>query len=151
MQEVSDFLTWFNSVQLIGKESRFRSRFVNMLSMYLTELENKKREIVSRNANKDSEGNPVFVIDQKGRRIYDIPKENSGKTNEEYQKLMQEDCLIVIDHVNKEIFKSVKDTVLNTDFVFGPTDNDPEIVRNAKIQLANKYALWCESFETLDV
>ena len=150
-RHIGNFATWLNSVQLLGKESRARSRFTKILTDYLSnDVEKQRVEIVKKYAKLDEEGNPSVIIDSKARRIFDVLPEKSEEMNKEYANLLEHNLELHVTDLNRETISTVKDVVLNSQFVFGPLDNDPEQVRQAKIALADNYTEWCESFEKLD-
>ena len=147
-RHIGNFATWLNSVQLLGKESRARSRFTKILTDYLSnDVEKQRVEIVKKYAKLDEEGNPSVIIDSKARRIFDVLPEKSEEMNKEYANLLEHSLELHVTDLNRETIATVKDVVLNSQFVFGPLDNDSEQIRQAKINLADNYSEWCESFE----
>lgn len=141
--------SWLNELQLSGKESRERTRFVNLLVDRLTENEKFRAELIKKYAQKDEEGNPRKRTEEGAGEIWDILPEDMEAYAKEYNEMMNEDFIIDVLEGNKEKVKVVTNIVLNTDYVFGPKEGDVEGERQAKLRQMNDYDIWCESFEAV--
>lgn len=141
--------SWLNELQLSGKESRERSRFVSLIVDGLTENEKFRSELIKKYAEKDADGNPRKKIDETVGEVWDLTPENQEAFAKEYTELMDEDFIIDVLEGNKEKIKVVTDIVLNTSYVFGPKEGDSTEEKTAKIRQMNDYGIWCESFEAV--
>lgn len=150
--DIVPICNWLNELMLWPVESRARTKFIDILNRQLNEyFEKERQELIRKFTNKDTEGNPLIIIDSNGRRLYDVPKEKSDELNKEYQKLTDESYIIEIDDKNLGMFKFLKKIILNPDFRFGPREGDAQNVKVQKIQLANAYDHWAKMFEMLDI
>lgn len=131
--------SWLSELSLEGKYSRARSRFVKLLADRHTETDNFKKEIIKKYAKKNEDGEPV--VENGNYQIDD--KESFSK---EIQDLYHDTFTVSLD---KNDAMYLKEVVLNTDYKFGPKENDSEQEKNAKIRQANDYSEWCKSFENI--
>lgn len=150
-RQLEPFGKWLHDLHLDAKESRVRTRFIELLGKQLEYIERERVELIRKYAKKDEEGSPIVVIDSAGRNLYDVPPEFNEKVNKEYNDLVNGNFVIPIDDSNREFFRALKDIVLETYYRFGPREGDPDNVRNAKTQLAMSYHLWAQSFDGLEV
>lgn len=143
--------SWLNELQLSGKESRERTRFVNLLVDRLTENEKFRAELIRKYAQKDEEGNPKKRMEEGAGEIWDLLPEDMEKYAKEYNEMMDEEFVIDVLEGNKEKVKVVTDIVLNTNYVFGPKEGDSAEEKQAKIRQMNDYGIWCEAFEAVTI
>jgi len=130
--------SWLAEQELSGKESRVRTRFVKQLADRHQETDKFRQELLDKYAKKDEKGERV-VNEQQNVVLDDV----EGFTKE-INDLYQEEFTIDLDEKSFEILKNI---VLNTDYVFGPKENDNDQERLAKIRQANDYEEWCQAFE----
>lgn len=138
-RQLLGFASWLNELQLPAKDSRQRSRFVQKLREELILIENAKKETANKYANKDEEGKAVVINNQ-----WDIPDDKIADFSKEVNALLDDTTTLVLV---KEEYDSIKRSVLETRYVFGPKQEDSEQEKQAKIRQANDYANWCELFE----
>jgi len=143
--------SWLNELNLSGKESRERTRFVNLIVKHIDENEKFRMEIISKYCEKDENGENRKKMNEQGQEVWDMSEENQEKFAKEFIDLMDENFIIDVLEGNKEKTKVVKDIVLNTNYVFGPKEGDSPEEKSAKVRQANDYNIWCESFEAVTI
>lgn len=140
--------SWLNELQLSGKESRERTRFVSLLIDRLAEVEKFKIDLLDKYVEKDKKGEKKKKMIE-STEIWDMSPENQIPFSTDMNELMDEEFVIDVLEGNKEKVKVVKDIVLNTSYVFGPKDGDSAEEKQAKLRQMNDYNLWCDSFEAV--
>lgn len=143
--------SWLNDLQLYGKESRERTRFVSVLSERLAETDKFRNSMVEKYVEKGEDGKSKTKVGDDGVEVWDIKAEELPKFEKEYNELMDEDFVLDVLDGNKEKTKVVKDIVLNTDYKFGPKEGDSVQEKMAKIRQAAEYDKWCEAFEAVEL
>ena len=128
---------WINGQPLIGKESRFRSRFLRAIAPLLEEYEKGRVEICERHAEKDANGSPIF-IDEKGE-ITDARRGNfkiadDAALQKEFAVFLNENCIIDVTPSITDCVDYISSLVLNTQAQFSGRE-------------AIMYDAWCEAFE----
>lgn len=136
---VLSLASWLNELNLIGRESRERTRFVNLLAVRYQETEKFRMEILNKYAQKDEEGKNKVSEDGKS-----ILLEDSNAYVKEVTELMEDEYVIQLD---SKVFNTLKHIVLDTTYTFGPKEGQEEQEIQAKVRQASEYALWCECFE----
>ncbi len=142
--------SWLGELQLVGKESRMRTRFINILSKRMEENQEVHNEIIKKFANKDDKGAPK----RKGEgttATWDIPEEKTAEADKEYAGLIEEELVIDVLEGNKEMLKVMREVVLNTSYVFGPKEGGSPNENVAKYRQSQDYEKWCESFEEMKI
>ena len=135
---------WLGAQQLHGKESRYRTRFIRVLSERAEEMEKERISLcVKYSETKEVEGKKVTVfLDKDGK---DTTKEtelvkykiiDQKGFNEEYSEYLKESLIIDVTPATKDMINSVKETLLNTNESF-------------KANEAALYDGWCEAFEAI--
>ena len=142
--------SWLNELQLSGKESRERTRFVSLLVDRLTEVEKFRADLLDKHVEKDEKGEKKKLM-MEDQEIWDMTPENQVSYAKELNELMDEEFVIDVLEGNKEKVKVVKEIVLNTSYVFGPKEGDVEGERQAKLRQMNDYNIWCEMFEAVTI
>jgi len=147
--QLTPLANWLSKLSLAGKESRERTRFIQILGPRLQEAEKVRKDIQDKYALKDDKGkvkrvkdtSSMKVVGEDGKEIN--PKEdiidfgkNADKAKEEWDEYYQEDFVIDVSEGNKSKVYVVADIVLNTTVEFTGWD-------------ATVYAEWCEAFEEL--
>jgi hypothetical protein len=143
--------TWLQGLSLAGKESRERTRFVAICIPRIEEVERLKNDLGTRYCAKNQKDGSLELLDIDGRKHWSIPTEKQADFRKEHDELENEDFLIDLLEGNIAKVKTVRDLVLNTDFKFGPAEDDSEDERAAKVRLAKDYEEWCVAFEALTV
>ena len=145
--------SWLNELSLTGKESRERSRFVDICVPRIQEYFKHKEEIFDRYCVKETvEGREVRkVVDEGGVLTYQIPNEKREEFDKEIHDLEDEEFVIDVLEGNKSKIKTAKDLLLNTDYKFGPGDETDPAKREAKIRQTTDYNEWCKIFEEVNV
>lgn len=133
--------SWLQELNLSGKESRVRSRFIKILSDRYQETDKFRQELVEKYGRKGSDGKVETTDDGKSFIVDD--KEAFIK---EINELYDEEFVINLEDYDKVI---LSDIVLNTNYVFGPKDDMSQDEKVAKIRQANDYEMWCKSFEEI--
>lgn len=138
---------WLNGIALPGKESRVRTRFVELASEHIADIDEKRIELLKQHAKKDDKGEPILIEDMvkdeasgedipSGTKRYDL--EDQDKFKKEFDAVMEEEFVLDVTDGHKDKCKVVRDIILNTNEEFsGP--------------VAKEYETWCAAFEVLDI
>lgn len=137
---------WLNELELSGRDSRYRTRFVNILRDRVKEYQTERRSIISQFVEIDKDGK-FKTRKEEGVDILDVKDDDREKLETQLQELEEEEFVVKIDVTNKNEFETVKKLVLDTDYKFGPGENTDELERQAKIRQADDYNEWCKTFE----
>lgn len=93
-------INFLSKLELKTKESRSRSKVVNLLTGKLEELQADEKELLVKYSNKDSDDNPVMI-----GQDYDIPKESENEWLNQRVELLNEgisiDCSEIEVHTNR--------------------------------------------------
>ncbi len=116
---INSFMKTLNYAMPFAR-GRVKNRILIILSEKAEALEKSRIEILNGLADKDKEGKPVLVNNQ-----FKISDKNRVKFEEEYQKMMNEDCIIDVTPSLKADIGSVKD-MINTSTV----NLDPNETKN---------------------
>ncbi len=139
-RHILGFASWLNELQLPAIDSRQRSRFVQKLRSELVLIEGAKKDTAKKYANLDEKGEPVVINNH-----WDIPDDKIASFSNEINALLDDSTTIVL---TKDEYDSIKRTVLNTRYVFGPRQEDSAEEKQAKIRQADDYVVWCDLFGT---
>lgn len=115
------------NLELRGKQSRHRTKFIKRLNEQLTEIKEQRMDLVKEHSNLDEEGNPI-VIDN----LYDIV--DLDAFNKDVAELFAEE-LIISSPVDDEMLKTIKQILDECDVAFS---REQAIV----------YDELCEAFDT---
>lgn len=127
---IEPLILWLQQLALPGKESRERTRFLNLLIERYKEINEVRKGIQEKYGEKDKDGK--LKRDKNG----DVVLKDLKKAEEEYREYIEEDFVIDLLEGNKSKVYTVADIVLNTEERFeGPN--------------AGQYERWCECFEAL--
>lgn len=130
---------WLSELNLNGRQSRERTRFVKTLANRHQENEKFRMELVEKYAKKDKKGKIVKTEDGENIQIEKI-EEFTKEATDLYEEKFVVDLL-------DESYEILKDIVLNTNYVFGPNPSSTQEEKLNKIRQANDYDVWCEIFE----
>jgi hypothetical protein len=142
------FLGWFGVLgDMTPKEARMRSRFVQLLVPRIQEIAKSHNEILLKYCKKDEQGEPIKTT-VNGVENYDIADADMAAFQKDDQELLDEDFVLEITPENAEMFATVQHLVLNTNFTFGPKEDDELAVKQEKINQMADYDTWCKAFES---
>lgn len=148
--QLTPLASWLNELSLSGKLSRTRTRFVNSLVEKIAAFDTDKRALLDKYVNKEENGTWKKVVDNDVEK-WDISPEKIGDFDKEIVELSNEKIAIDVLDSNREIIATIKDLVLNTEYVFGPREGDSAQEKVAKLRQAGDYNVWCEAFENVDL
>ena len=144
-------MRWLQTQPLPGSLSASRTKFVAPLIGSVNEGDAKRVEVIAKYANKDKNGELVQVVGVDGKRTYDVSQDKMNSLNEEYNKYLDGDFVMEINDLNRGDIDKVKDFVLNSPYLFGASESDPENVKMSKVSLAVAYAQWRDVFSQLSL
>lgn len=124
---------WLNGLTLNGKQSRARTRFIDILQASLTQVEKDRKAILDEYAEKDENGELKVVEDPSGNKNYNVPEDKKAEFDKEVSDLYDEDAELSGPEFGS-IALVIKDIVLNYN-----KDIEPGI--------AVMYDKWCSAFE----
>lgn len=120
-------------LELKGKDSRMRTRFIKVIATHLNDIVQKERaDLIQEYATKNEDGS-IKVVEGREHDVYIDPLREAEFYNE-IEVLMAEELYIEESEGNKNMLLSVAETVLNGEIV-------------VKGELASLYDMWCEEFE----
>lgn len=131
--ELEDFAKFLMSFELIGRESRLRTRLVKLLMEKFELVTEEHKDLIRQFARFDENGEP-YIIEVDGQRMYDVP--DRAAFNKEYFLLMNEDTIIEENEERKEMLLFIKELILNCGKAF-------------KGKEALEYDNWCEIVEEI--
>ena len=139
-QHILGLASWLHELNLSGRQSRVRTRFVKTLSDRYQENEKFRQELIEKYGKKDK-GQLVKTEDGKSYVLGD-----KEKFVQELQDLLEEQFVVTLDNNDAN---TLKEMVLDTDYVFGPKEGTTPEEKAAKSRQANDYEVWCKSFEEM--
>lgn len=120
-------------MELKGKDSRMRTRFIKIIASHLSDVVQKERaDLIQEYAEKNEDGSMKTVEDSE-QDVYINPNRETEFYNE-LKILMAEEFHIEETEGHKNMLLSVADTVINGDV-------------SVKGEMATLYDRWCEEFE----
>ena len=129
---------WLQTLSLYGRESRERTKFVELLSEEVKEHEAMRLDILKKYADLDPvTKEPIVITSEDKSEHFQIPDEKLKEFSDEMVEYLEEDFTVSGDG-NKQRLKTLKTVVLDT-----PEKIDP--------QVAGEYDKWCEAFEKVEV
>lgn len=114
--ELERLYSFLLSLNLSGKDSWTRTRFCRLIGGRIKEIQDAKREIIMRYAEKDEDGNPkVKRVTQQGKSkdVWDMSEENTKIADEEFVILMSEEFVIDETEERKSMLLNVKEVLIN--------------------------------------
>lgn len=130
---------WLMRQLLHGKESRYRTRFIKILSPRIEEIEQERQALIKKWSKKDKDGKMLFLDKDSKETVENTNRivfTDEEKLNEEYRDYMSEDFVIDITPANSDVIYGVRDIILAT------TDEFSGIG-------ASRYEELCQSFESI--
>jgi hypothetical protein len=123
---------WLGRLSLQGRDSRMRTRFVEMLENTLAQIEKDRKAMIEEIGEKDDNG-VLKIVEEEGKSHFVIPDELQAKFNTDLGDMYSEDAELMGPE-SATIFHTVKNIVLNTeDQIEG--------------SIAGQYNEWCKAFE----
>lgn len=117
--EIEEFINFLLKLNLRGRNSRMRTRFIKMLEEKKLEVNTEKRQLVSEYAKLGDNGEPIIVQDHTGERIIEFKSDNDrDEFLNEIQILLNEEFVIPINELNQEMIDTVRESVLDCDLLF---------------------------------
>jgi hypothetical protein len=113
--ELESFTTFLFKLNLIGKASRMRTRFIKILTEKHKQFKEEHFQLIKEYAHLDSEGNPI-IIESEGKSRYDI--KDQANLDKEYYEIATEEIIIDESDSNYEMFQSVATSILNCESEF---------------------------------
>ena len=148
---LSGLVQWLALQQLNGKESRERTRFINVCQERLKEISGFYQGLMEKYIKKGKDGKYETRINESGEQVF---KFRTKKEEDEYVKeitdLNEEEFKLELTEINKEMLGIIKKIVLETDYKFGPKENDSLDNKVRDMRIAVEYNEWAESLEALD-
>lgn len=90
-------------------KGRVKNRFVSILIPKMQAMEKNRLEILNELCEKDKDGKPITENGQ-----YKLTEKNQTKWNEEYNKMMMEECIIDVTPSVKSDLGTIKDIINNS-------------------------------------
>ncbi len=134
--------TWLGKLQLHGAESRYRTRFIKLLSDRIEEMDKERILLCEKYQDKNKKKEPIY-LDKDGKDTTDKANMSSYKItdmdgfNKEYLVYLNEEFAIEITASNQDTIYGVRGSLLNTDEKFSG-------------QEAALYEAWSEAFEAIN-
>lgn len=141
---------WLSNQMLHGKESRARTRFINLILPRIKETEEVRLKLLTDCAKKQKKEQEVdgkkkevevpVYFDKEGKETTDQQKgvryviQDQEKFVKEYGEYLQEDLILDITPSTSETIYGVRDLLLKTSYEF-------------KGRMAIRYDEWCEKLE----
>lgn len=135
--ELEAFAEFLLSLELGGRESRMRTRFMKILQEQMTVINEEYQLLVQQFTRKDENGEPILIELEGGRKIYDIPDESKPNLQSDYQMLLMEEFIIDETEERQLMLETVRDAVLDCNLKF-------------KGKEAMKYDRFCEIVESIE-
>lgn len=118
--EIENFANFLMEIELEGRKSRLRTRFVKVLQERLKLIQEEHKAILEQYTAKDEEGELKTIDTEDGGRAYDV--QDYEAFQKEYQDLLVEEFVIDQTQERKQMLEAVREGVLNTDMVFKGKD-----------------------------
>lgn len=134
-REINGLIEFLMKFELSGKQSRMRTRFCKLLAEKSAIIDSEKHELISQFGQKDDNGQLITSVDDNGNSVYNLTDSNGF--SREFNILMDEDFYIDETLERKEMLLTVKEIVLNCEFVF-------------KGEEAIRYDNWCLALEEVE-
>ena len=131
--ELESLAKFFYELELSGKSSRMRSRFLKLLEDYLKNIYSTERiSIIEQFALRDEKGE-ILLNEDKTEVV--LQPEKRKQCIKELEELAHEDFIIETTETNKDMLITVGETLLNCEVKLTG-------------QQATLYYYWCEEFES---
>ena len=84
-----------------------KKNFISRIDEYFESLDKQRIEIVAKYSRKDSEGDPIIVINLEGKKVYDVPDEELPNVQKEVQKIVDAAYNLVLQEGEEDIEKFI--------------------------------------------
>lgn len=84
-----------------------KKSFLTRLESYFLDLDKRRIEIVEKYARKDSEGDPIIIINLEGKRVYDVADEEMSKIQDEVKILVDETYNLVLQEGEEDLEETI--------------------------------------------
>ena len=84
-----------------------KKNFISRIDEYFESLDKQRIEIVAKYSRKDSEGDPIIVINLEGKKVYDVPDEELPNVQKEVQKIVDATYNLVLQEGEEDIEKFI--------------------------------------------
>ena len=84
-----------------------KKNFISRIEGYFESLDKQRIEIVAKYSRKDSEGDPIIVINLEGKKVYDVPDEELPNVQKEVQKIVDAAYNLVLQEGEEDIEKFI--------------------------------------------
>lgn len=116
--EVESLSSFLLELNLKGKESRMRTRFMKTLQEQVEVIRGEHQELIKQFAK--FEGDEPVIVEKDGQQVYDV--EDLDGFNKEYNELMLEQFVIEVTEANKDMIEVVRKAVIECDKEFSGND-----------------------------
>jgi hypothetical protein len=130
-RELKDFVQFLMNIELAGKQSRMRSRFVKVVADRLQEMEEFRMSLVEKYANKEPDGSISIV-----GSVYDFPDDKRALFDTEYEEVLSEQFILDDTEERIDMLHTIKDAILNVETKFSGVS-------------ALQYDRWCDIVEAI--
>lgn len=131
--EVEALIGFLMKMELKGRDSRMRTRFVKLLMERQNLIEQEHQDLIKQFSVIGEDGNPK-TIEKDGKHFYDV--QDKVGFNREYYMLLQEEYIIEETEERKEMLLLLKDVILNCEMTFMGGE-------------ALEYDRWCDIVEEI--
>lgn len=113
--EIKRFMNFLMELELRGRESRLRTRFVKLLAERQKLVEDEHYQLIVQHSNLD-ENNKPLIVERDGQTMYDV--QDIVSFNRDYHILLNEEFIIDETEERKEMLLLIKDVILNCEKTF---------------------------------
>lgn len=113
--EIKRFMNFLMELELKGRESRLRTRFVKLLAERQKLVEDEHYQLIVQHSNLD-ENNKPLIVERDGQTMYDV--QDIVSFNRDYHILLNEEFIIDETEERKEMLLLIKDVILNCEKTF---------------------------------
>ena len=114
--EIEAFIHFLMTEELIGKQSRMRTRFCKLLGERAKEVEDERQDLIKQYSTKDENDKPKVETNEDGSIIY--PLTDAQAFYKELSILLDEEFIIDETLERKDMLETVRDIVLDSKQTF---------------------------------
>jgi cupin superfamily acireductone dioxygenase involved in methionine salvage len=118
--EVESLGKFLLGINLKGRESRMRTRFIKLLQERIELISAEHQELIKQHSVKDENGEPKTIENEQGQKVYDIV--DMQTFNKDYNELMIEEFVIEVTESNRSMIEVVSNAVFDCDEMFSGQD-----------------------------
>lgn len=131
--QLNEFGQFLLTLELKGKKSRLRTRFIKLLNEQLKQFNEEHALLLKEHCHLDEEGNPK-TVERDNQQYWDIKDIPSYK--QDYNELLEEEFIIEGED-KRDMLLVVKDAILDCDKSFSGSE-------------AMLYDQWCDIVESIE-